>query len=172
MKRLGILRHAKSSWDHPGTDDFDRPLNERGWKAARRMGREFKHRAIGFDQGFASPAARVRETLDGLTETYGELPFPLAFDHRLYLASVDMLMALVRGLPEDAGSTLLVGHNPGLQELILTLSTGDGGELRARVTNGYPTAAFASIELKVARWADVAVGSGEIADLILPRELD
>ena len=68
MKRLALLRHAKSSWDEADLDDFQRPLNWRGQKAARRMGREMKQRGIAFDLMLASPATRVRETIEGVAE--------------------------------------------------------------------------------------------------------
>ena len=68
MKCLTLLRHAKSSWDDPHLDDFNRPLNERGWKASRRMGRELAQRGMKVDLVSASPAERVRETIDWLME--------------------------------------------------------------------------------------------------------
>ncbi len=84
MKRLTILRHAKSSWDDASLADFNRPLNDRGWKTARRLGRELKKRAVHFDLCVASTAARVRETLDGLVEGYGEPDFEIRFEPRIY----------------------------------------------------------------------------------------
>ena len=171
MKRLTVLRHAKSSWDQP-LDDFDRPLNERGWKAARRMGRELKHRKMTFDVAIASPAARVRETLDGVSETYGDFPFPVRFDERIYMATSDALLELVRALPEETESALLVGHNPGLERLIVALTSDDKRGLRDRVAQKYPTAALAVVELPAKQWPEVEFGSGKVAELILPKELD
>jgi phosphohistidine phosphatase len=163
VKRLSILRHAKSDWGDPGLDDFDRPLNDRGWKAARRMGRELKERGIGFDLIIASPAARVRETLDGVTEKL-KLNVEIRHDERMYGASEATLLAIIRELPESAHLPLLVGHNPGLEQLVAALTHG--------VAHKFPTAAFARIDLPAKRWADVEPGSGEIAELILPKELD
>ena len=171
MKRLTVLRHAKSSWDQP-LDDFDRPLNERGWKAARRMGRELKHRKMTFDVAIASPAARVRETLDGVSEAYGDFPFPVRFDERIYMASSDALLELVRALPEQAKSALLVGHNPGLERLIVALTSDDERGLRGRVAEKYATAALAVVELPAKHWSEVEFGSGKVVELILPKELD
>src|SRR6476661_3048412 len=102
MKSLAILRHAKSSWDEPGLADFNRPLNERGWKAARRAGRELKDRHIGFDLCIASTAARVRETLDGLIESYGNPDFETRFEPSIYEATSATLLEIVRGLPDSA----------------------------------------------------------------------
>jgi len=171
VRRLAILRHAKSSWGDPDLDDFNRPLNERGWKAARRMGRELKHRGIRFDLVLASTAARVRETIDGVQEKY-EFDAPIQFEQGIYLASAGTLLALVRELPDSIGAPLIVGHNPGLERLLVELTHDDSDGHRQRIATKYPTGALAVIELPVKRWVDVVPGSGEIVELILPKDLD
>lgn len=170
MKRLAILRHAKSSWDDAALDDFNRPLNERGWKAARRIGRELKDRGLSFDLVLASSAARVRETLDGVQENY-VFDAPIRFDRRIYLASEADLLRFVRHLDEALNSPLIVGHNPGLEHLVAWLTRDDKHGLRKRIIGKFPTGALAVIELASKHWADVAPSSGEIAELILPKEL-
>jgi phosphohistidine phosphatase len=119
----------------------------------------------------APPAARVRETIDGVQEKY-DFGAPIRFEPYVYEASEATLLSLVRGLPEDAESALLVGHNPGLERLLVELSHEDGRGLRQRVATGYPTAALAIIELAANRWTEVAPGNGEIVELILPKDLD
>jgi phosphohistidine phosphatase len=171
MKRLSLLRHAKSSWDDPGLEDFNRPLNERGWKAARRMGRELKHRAMHFDFVLASSAARVRETIGAIEEKY-DFAAPIRFEPRVYLATEEILLSLVQSLPETAGSALIVGHNPGLERICVELTHDDEQGLRQRVAGKFPTAAFAAIELPVKHWADVTPGAGELVELIVPKDLD
>jgi phosphohistidine phosphatase len=171
MKRLAVLRHAKSSWDHADLDDHDRPLNERGWKAARRIGKELSHRHIHFDVVLASTAARVRETIDGVQEKY-DFAAPIRFEPRIYLASAETLLAIFHDLPETVHAPLLVGHNPGLERLIVELTHDDDPGLRHRVAHGLPTAAFAIVELPVNRWSEIAPGSGKLVELILPKELD
>ena len=171
MKRLAILRHAKSSWGDPGLDDFDRPLNARGIAAARAMGKAFKERGLTFDDVLASPALRVRETLDQLARGYGKLP-EIRFDDAIYLAATATLFDLVRDLPETSNAPLLVGHNPGLERLLVELTRDDRHGFHARVAHGYPTGALAIVELPAASWADFELASGEIVDLILPRELE
>ena len=168
--RLTILRHAKSSWDELNLDDHNRPLNERGWKAARRIGRELKHRSLRFDFVLASTAVRVRETIDGVREKY-DFAAPIRFEPRVYMADAGTLLELVRALPMDAKSALLVGHNPGLERLAVELSHDDQRGLRHRVSEKFPTAALAVVELPAESWAEVQPGSGEIVELILPREL-
>ena len=170
MKRLTLLRHAKSNWDHEGVDDLNRPLNERGWKAARRIGKELKNRGIHFDLVLASTAARVRETIDGLEEKF-EFDCEIRFEQQLYLASAETLLSTVRGLSESVHLPLLVGHNPGLERLVIELTRDDDHDLRRRVSNRFPTAALAVIEFQAESWSDIAPGCGEVVDLILPKEL-
>ena len=170
MKRLAVLRHAKSSWDDPSLDDFNRPLNERGWKAARRMGREMERRKMRFDIVLASTAARVRETIDGVQEKY-DFAAPIQFEQRIYLATAETLLSLLRDLPDTVEAPLLIGHNPGLERLLVELTHDDADGLRQRVVEGYPTGALAVVQLRMTKWSKVAPGSGEIVELILPKEL-
>ncbi len=171
MKCLTLLRHAKSSWDDPHLDDFNRPLNERGWKASRRMGRELAQRGMKFDLVIASPAERVRETIDGLMEEF-QLKVEVRFDPEIYLAAEERLLEIVRALPESVNAPLLVGHNPGLQQLAVGLTRRDPKGVRDHVANKFPTGALARVELPAHRWAEVGAGTGEIAELILPKDLD
>ena len=170
MTILAIMRHAKSDWGESGLADFDRPLNRRGRKAAAQVGRELKRRGVRFDRVLASPALRVRETLERLDEGYGGLPEP-QFERRIYDAGLDALFELVRTIPDTAHAPLLVGHNPGLHQLLLHL-TSEADGLRSRVSDNLPTAAFALIELPATRWEEVESGAGRLAELILPREID
>ena len=171
MKQLTVLRHAKSSWDDPALEDFNRPLNERGWKAARRIGREMKQRGMRFDVVLASTAARVRETIDGVQEEYN-FGAPIQFEQRIYAATEQTLLELVGALPETVRSALVVGHNPGLERLIIQLTDEDKHGFRDRVAGKFPTASLATIELPDERWRDIEKGSGKIVELIFPKELD
>ena len=170
MKRLALLRHAKSSWDQADLDDFRRPLNGRGRKAARRMGREMKQRGFAFDLVLASPATRVRETIEGVAEDCPGFDRDVRFEESIYLADSSTLIDLVHSLPDEIEVALIVGHNPGLERMVLQLTK--DSERRSRVAEGYPTAALAIIEFGAGRWASVEPGSGDLAELILPRELD
>src|SRR6478672_3969903 len=161
MKRLAVLRHAKSSWDEPGLDDFDRPLSGRGLEAARRMGRELRRRGLRFDLVLASTAARVRETIDCIQEKY-DFGAPVRFEREIYLASTQTLVALIRSLPKSVQGPLLVGHNPGLERLLIELTHADGNGYRQRIAGKYPTGALAVVEFPAAKWSDVSPGGGEI----------
>lgn len=175
MKTLSLLRHAKSSWDDPVERDFDRPLNGRGHRAARRMGEWLKAEAPGFEPAFdlvlASPALRIRQTLEGVDAGMGGR-LPAQFDKRIYMASAAGLFDLVRETAEPAAHLLLVGHNPGLEDLLLLATEGDPSPLRHEAGQKYPTAAFATIELPADRWADITEGGARLARFIRPRDLD
>jgi len=170
MKTLTLLRHAKSSWAEQGKDDFDRPLNTRGREAARLVGRELRRRKMRFDLVLASPAARVRETLEELAEGYGE-GFDARFDRRIYLAEPDVLLNLVRDLPDTIQCPLLVGHNPGIEQFALRLSAEDDQGVRAKIATKYPTGALVRIELPAKHWSNAGGEPGTMSGLILPRDL-
>jgi phosphohistidine phosphatase len=167
MKTLTLLRHAKSGWDDPSLTDFERPLNARGREAARAMGGALKRLGLAFDCILASPAARVTETIDGLAEAYGTIQ-PV-YDERVYLASLDTLLAIVRETADSCGGLLIVGHNPGMERLALLL--GRTGPLREEIAAKYPTAALAEIALPIAHWRDTADGAGTLRRFIRPRDL-
>jgi phosphohistidine phosphatase len=169
MKTLTLLRHAKSAWDDPVARDFDRPLNPRGRRAARTIGREMHAQGLAFERVLASPAKRVVETLADVAEGYGSGLAP-HFDKRIYLASKETLLDLVHEVGDGADRLLLVGHNPGLETLALMLTS--GGDLRAELAVKYPTATIAEISLPVERWADVAARAGTLTRFIRPRDLD
>jgi phosphohistidine phosphatase len=169
MKTLTLLRHAKSSWDDGATRDFDRPLNKRGRQAARTIGREMRELGLRFDHVIASPAVRVVETLREVEEGYGG-PLGAAFDRRVYLASAETLVEIIQAAGDDGASLLLVGHNPGLENLALML--GEEGPLRAEIEVKYPTATLTEISLPAERWGQVGRGGGTITRFVRPRDLD
>ena len=169
MKTLTLLRHAKSDWDDPDQRDFDRALNPRGKRAAETVGRHLRSLGWTFDAVFASPAERVRETLDLLSLGYGERLRP-HWERRIYLASAPGLMDVLGDVPDDPASVLLAGHNPGLEDLVLTLAA--DGEGTAEVEEKFPTASVARLILDVDGWADLADGCGRLESFVRPRDLD
>ena len=172
VKRLTLLRHAKSSWDDAVSRDFDRPLNKRGERAARAMGSELRALALRFDHLIASPAVRVRETLDSFGATYGELPDP-DFQMGAYLAPASALLDLVQNSPADAESVLMVGHNSGLEDLVFLLVPDRVEDLeRDKVEEKYPTAAVAEIAFDVDDWEEAKPGTGRLVRFIRPRDVD
>ena len=172
MKRLTLLRHAKSDWDDPVARDFDRPLNRRGEKAAILMGQFAARRALQFDMLVASPAVRVVETLDVFFTGYGQI-LDAHWDRRIYLASSPILFDVVRDLPDKADSVLMAGHNPGLEELILDLVPDDGSnDLREDVEAKFPTASIAVLDLAIDRWRDAKENVATLTSFTRPRDLD
>ena len=169
MKTLYLLRHAKSDWGDSSLKDFDRPLNERGWKAAKAMGEEMRARDLVPDVVLVSPAVRTRETLARAEEGFGA-PFKVVEDRAIYLAETETLIDLIRGAPAKAGKLMVIGHNPGMHELALALTNGPAG-LRDEVAQKYPTAALAEISFDVDDWADVAPGTGRLRSFVRPRDL-
>jgi len=172
MKTLTLLRHAKSSWDDAVARDFDRPLNARGRKAAGTVGRHMRAGKLGFDHVVASPAVRIVETVDEVESGYGGALAP-AWDRRIYLASASSLLDVVHELPEGARSALLIGHNPGLEDLILLLIPDRAGDaLRDLVEEKFPTAALATMTFDVDAWSEVKAGGGVLVRFVRPRDLD
>ncbi|MBB4152288.1 phosphohistidine phosphatase [Sphingomonas jinjuensis] len=171
MKTLTLLRHAKSGWDDPVARDFDRPLNAKGRRAAIAMGRHWRQIDLDFDHIIASPAVRVEQTLEEVESGYGRTLAP-AWDRRLYLASAATLLDVVRELPDTLSRVLLVGHNPGLEELVLLLAGDSDDALRDAVEEKYPTATLAELALGADRWGDAKPGGATLTRFIRPRDLD
>lgn len=161
MKRLLLLRHAKSSWDDPALADFERPLNERGRRAAPLMGRFMRGRKIRPDLILCSPAERARQTAALLVEAAG-LDAPLRYDERIYEATTADLLSVISGAGAEARELLLVGHNPGLEGL-LELLTGESRRM--------PTAALACVLLDTDDWAAPLTGPARLEWHVKPKEL-
>jgi phosphohistidine phosphatase len=161
MKKLLLLRHAKSSWDDAGLADFDRPLNGRGRRAAPLMGNFMRERQLRPDLVIASPARRARETAALVLEASG-LDAELRYDERIYEATAGRLLEVLEGVEDDKQEVMLVGHNPGFENLLAHLT----GESR-RV----PTAALARILLDAEKWVEAGARGGRLEWLVKPKEL-
>lgn len=169
MKTLTLLRHAKSGWDDPALSDYDRPLNAKGARAATAMGAHVRQAGLTFDAVVASSAKRVVETLEHFRRGYGALP-EARHDRTLYLASAGTMLDVIRALPADSDRALLVGHNPGLEDLVLLLSA-ESNPLRGAVEEKFPTASVAVLELD-GDWGDACNGCGHLTSFVRPRDLD
>jgi len=161
MRTLILLRHAKSSWKDASLQDFDRPLNKRGKGAAELVGRFIRGQKLKPDLVLSSPAIRARETIDTVLQSSGR-PLETRYDERIYEASPLSLLEVISHVEENLKVVLLVGHNPGLEEL-LELLTGQREPL--------PTAALAKITIETVRWSEIAEKSGRLDWLVKPKEL-
>lgn len=171
MKLLGLFRHAKSDWGDPRARDFDRPLNERGRAGAEIMGRHIRDHGVRWNRVISSPAVRCAETIELACHAAGQ-PVKVNWDRRIYLASSVSLADVLREQEGDPAAILMVGHNPGLEDLIFDLVPDDGqSPLRDAVEEKFPTAAFAVLELKIDRWADLENRCGRLVHLTRPRDL-
>ena len=172
MKTLALFRHAKSDWNDARARDFDRPLNGRGRKGAKLMGRHIARYKPHWDRIIASPAARSAETIEIASKGTSAL-LPINWERRIYLASSATLLDVLREQDDGLDAILVVGHNPSLEDLIFDLVPDDGSSpLREMVEEKFPTAAFAVIEVGVDKWSELTEGTGRLVHLTRPRDLD
>jgi phosphohistidine phosphatase len=146
MKNLLIMRHAKSSWKDGALPDHERPLNKRGRHDAPRMGRLLRTQGPEPQAILASTAVRARATAAAVAEALafeGDISLQPGF----YGDAPDAYFAALRGLPDSVETALLIAHNPGLEDLLATL-TGDEETL--------PTAAIAHVRLPIAAWPELS----------------
>ena len=162
MKTLLILRHAKSSWDDSRLDDHDRPLNARGDRDAPRLGRLLRREGLTPDLVVSSDAIRARSTAEAVAAA-AEYNGTILLDRRLYLASATEIVGVLRDVLEaDVHTAMIVGHNPGLEELLARL-TGTREDL--------PTSALARISLPIERWSDLETTTrGTLVGVWRPKE--
>jgi phosphohistidine phosphatase len=170
MKRLFLLRHAKSSWDDAALTDHDRPLALRGRRAAPRIGEHMRGEGWIPDLVLCSTARRAVETLDLVLPRLGRSP-PVRHLASLYLAPPSRILARLESLADDVGSVLVVGHNPGMETLARRLAAHGSKKARDQLSEKFPTAALAVLDLDVEAWADVAGAAGRLVEFVRPRQL-
>lgn len=170
MRQLLLLRHAKSSWDDSRQADRDRPLAERGHRAAAAMRRAMQRLGLAPDLVLVSPARRTLQTLEAL-EPWDETPLVEPLE-ALYLASQPQLFAVLREIPETVRSVLLIGHNPGMHDLAQALNAGGPPTDDARkLAAAYPTGALAEFAIP-GPWLRLGPGGGTLSRFLTPRELE
>jgi phosphohistidine phosphatase len=167
MKQLFLLRHAKSSWDDSDLVDHDRPLAPRGRRAVKLIAEHLNREGVRPALVLCSSARRTRETLDGIVPALGE-GLSVQIERELYAASEQSLLDRLRAVEDRVESLMLIGHNPGLEQLALSLA-GSGHKL-AVLRRKYPTGALATLEFS-GRWGDLRPGHAELTDFVTPKEL-
>ncbi|MFC9343818.1 SixA phosphatase family protein [Streptomyces sp. NPDC057020] len=168
-RRLLVLRHAKSAWPE-GVPDRDRPLGPRGLRDAPAVGRFMAGAGRLPDLVLCSPARRARGTWELAAAELGRA-VPTRHDPRLYGADGPELLDVLHGVSDEVGTLLLVGHNPGLEDLVLLLASGAADadqDLLDRVRTKFPTSAVAVLTWSGA-WADLRPGDALLTDLAIPR---
>ncbi|GAV33157.1 histidine phosphatase superfamily [Roseomonas sp. TAS13] len=172
MRRLLLLRHAKSSWDDPALSDHARPLNSRGRKAAAAVAQLFHRPNLAPDLVLVSSARRTLQTLEALSPLPGQ-PRIEATDS-LYLATPDTMLEAIRLVPEETHCVLMIGHNPGMHELAMKLlgrpALEDPQGDAHRLGEGYPTAALAEFTVEGA-WDRLSAGGGRLVRFVTPADL-
>jgi phosphohistidine phosphatase len=160
-RTLYILRHAKSSWENTALPDFDRPLNERGLGGARLVGNYLKSINAPVSLVVSSPARRTTETTRIVIESSG-FDVPVKFDERIYEASLRHLLEVLSDIDDKEKAVLLVGHNPGMEQLVECLTLHE---------QSMPTAALAKVALNVGSWQGIKRGAGELEWSVTPKTL-
>jgi phosphohistidine phosphatase len=176
MKRLLLLRHAKAVQANKDTPaDAERPLAERGRKDAPRVGRALREKGYMPGLVLCSPSRRTRETFElGNAELHSDAK--IEFVDALYAASAKRIVALLRTLPDKAEQPLLVGHNPGLEDCVLLLTTRDANSALQKsleaMEEKFPTCAVAVLDFPMRTWKSITPHSAKLVDFIRPKDLD
>lgn len=162
MKTLLLMRHAKSGWDTEGVSDHDRPLNDRGNRTAPAMGLVLVKKGLVPDLIVSSTALRARETALAVAAAC-EWKHEVRLTRDLYMAEPDDILSVVAQVPDEAQRVLVVGHNPGMEDLVSDLSF---------MRNSMPTATIAMFELDVSSWSVPVDGKvAKLVDVWRPREI-
>lgn len=174
MKSLYLLRHAKSSWEDSSLEDHDRPLNRRGLENATQMGEHMRKKGYLPALVLCSTSRRTRETLERIAPALSR-DCIIRYEPKLYLATAERMVGLLRETEDAISSVLVIAHSPGTEQCALALA-GRGGsreeeQLRAQIEEKFPTAALAVLRLALKHWRALAPATGQLADFIRPRDL-
>lgn len=162
-KTLYLVRHAKSSWSDMSLTDFDRPLNKRGLHDAPMMGKRLKQRNVNPDIILCSPAKRTQETAELLIKEMGGTIDVVQFHETIYEAAARTLLSLIKDLPDDCTSAMIIGHNPSMHELTRRLSDVHIDRM--------PTCAIATITLEAQHWKDAVGCTSKLNDFDYPKRM-
>jgi phosphohistidine phosphatase len=163
MKRLFLVRHAKSSWDDSSLDDIDRPLNSRGQKNAPEMGLRLRKQGIIPDLLISSPAKRALTTAKKISEEIGYPKKNIQIDDRLYHGSSSSMISIIQSLKKKINSVMLFGHNPGFTDFANSLCG-------INIYN-IPTAGIVAIDFSTDSWSEVDYNTGELVFFDYPKKL-
>ncbi len=169
MRTLHLLRHAKSSWDDATIDDHDRPLAPRGARAARKIAEYLAAASVHPALVLCSSARRTVETLEALRPEIGETAV-VSIEPDLYGADAAEILDLLRTLDPEIREVLVIGHNPGLQDLAIDLAGDEDAGLVDALRTKFPTGALATFDVQV-DWAGLGPGYAHLTHFVTPRDL-
>ena len=169
MKRILLLRHAKSDWKDYTLADFDRPLAPRGRAAAPRVAAWIRDRDLVPDRVLCSAARRTAETWERMVPKLGEVP--VVYRRALYHASTHAILEQLVKQDDEANAVAVVGHNPGIAEFAYRYSVFGNKKKIARLRRKYPTGALAVLSFRIDRWADLPGASGTLEYYVRPKQL-
>ena len=167
MVVLYLMRHAQAESAGAGERDHDRPLDGEGQLAAKQLGRALRERGVAPDLVLCSTARRVTETWDAVASEWHVAPEMVA-DDGLYLAPPQALLSRLSELPSKVRAPLLIGHNPGLFELALSMASDGTPEATAKLALGFPAGAIAAIAFDIADWPQIEAARGYLRWLTTP----
>lgn len=167
--RLMLLRHAKSAWPE-GVPDHDRPLGDRGRKAAPLVGAYMERKGMIPGLALVSTARRARETWVLVKDNLPP-PIPARETRDIYEVAAPAILTAIRAVDPAIGNLLVVGHNPGMEDLAHLIAGSGRQEALARMREKFPTAALAVFEFDGSSWEDLASGGCRLVDFVTPRQL-
>ncbi|WP_075349719.1 SixA phosphatase family protein [Algoriphagus marinus] len=154
MRKIIFVRHAKSSWDNPNLRDHDRPLSERGLRDAPRMAKRLKDKNILPDLILSSTAKRAKQTAEITAKNLGLSQSIIQFESNLYHASPKEILNQIKTISDQSiGTLIVVGHNPGFNDLIEYL----GGSIE-----NLPTAGQFGFKLAIREWSEISPEKAEV----------
>lgn len=171
MKRLLLLRHAKSDWNRPELADFERTLNDRGRRSAPLMGRHIASEGNVPDKVLCSSSRRTRETL-GLLVPFLDREMDIRILRGLYDASEGDYLEIIRKYGGSADTLMVLGHNPAMQDTALRLAGSGNSELAGEISGKFPTAGLAVMDFEVPDWSKLKEKSGKIVAFFRPKDIE
>jgi phosphohistidine phosphatase len=171
MRRLILLRHAKAEPSELGVDDRSRVLVERGRRDAARVGAYMGAQALVPDRALVSPAARTQETWKIAAAAFRPAPAAVSAD-QLYDAATQSILSVIKATPAAVHTLMVVGHNPSMHEIAVTLTGTGDGEARDRLREKLPTAGLVVIDFAVDDWSKLTAQSGRLERFVTPKSLE
>ena len=162
MKRITFIRHAKSSWDDPSLKDFSRPLNARGKNDAPLMGKEFGKRKIPFDLIISSPSVRTKQTMELMCPHLDYDLEDILWERAFFHADPKTLLMMIKPLPERIEHIGIVGHNPGITEIVNILQ-------KQKYIDNLPTCGMVSLIYHGKNWNDLRADTCDLDLYLYPK---